>query len=328
MRDQSGMALIVVMGLLVVVSLIGVGLISQTIENSKFFEALGTSYIGLQSAQKDLTTQDATNSLARGIGRRPSDAALTTVLYARRGQVWKPDLSTTFSDISTGFNGIPSWTVNQVNRTISSSFSPTGKKEDVMDESSFLFKDDANVLPCWTSYDLHVEFIADISPGFGIYYNASVTGKGITGYLFEISPINTLVGKDSQYNSTFSIREVHSGNPNPGASEQLQKFDGSLASWTNASSNGTGDPFDSWHTVDISVRGESGPGQSEKLSSVRHIIRVDGTQAFDYLDTSGSIFEPGLIGLGNWSGNGWGSQATPSSVSFRNISVTAVHDGP
>ena len=171
MRNESGVALVMVMGLLVVLSLIGVGLISQTVINTKFYEALGTSYQGVPAAQSDFVTKAnvGTGNLVVGLGKRPSDGTLVTVLYGRKaGEVWQPDLSN--PNFYQYWNG--NWTVTTNGSTVTNSSSYTGKS---LQESSFLFKDDTGVLQCWTSYSLHVEFTALSSPSFGVYFNTIVS---------------------------------------------------------------------------------------------------------------------------------------------------------
>ena len=291
MRNESGIALITVMGLLVVMSLIGVGLISQTVINTKLYEAMGTSYQGVPAAQQDFVTKAnvGTGNLVVGLGKRPSDSTLVTVIYGRKaGEVWQPDLSN--PDFYQYWNGNGTVTTGGSTVTVSNSY--TGKKG--LDESSFLLKDDTGALQCWTSYSLHVEFTALSSPSFGVYFNSNtVNKKDITGYLFQISPID----------NTFSIAEVHNGKGNIVKSVS---FD-SIPAFA---------PFDNPnppHSIDISVQSQG------KNSEMTVVVNVDGVQIMTYTDKSlNPNFVPSLIGLSNWSGKGWGT----STVNFSNISVT------
>lgn len=324
MRGNSGMAMIVVIALLLVVSLIAVGLMSHTVMNTKFFEAMATSYVGLGEAQKNILIKAPFTSLGVVEGKRPSDAALAAVLYATlppaigssngilNGNVWRPGLCGTFYR---NYNGNGSITSDGA--ILNDSYLNPAKKG--IDESAFLFKDNAgpngeNVLHTWNNYTYHVEFNADASAAIGVYFNAGPTGLGhktnqaITGYLFQISP------KDK----TFSIVEVHNGIPNPGVSAQSKGFqDASLqsafASWMNSTSSGVGGLYDQWHSIDVQVqtKGEKTP--------ITISVNVDGVKVFNYTDSKGSLFSPDFVGLSNWSGDGWG---TPASVNFRNISVS------
>ena len=322
MRSESGIALILVMGLLLAMSLIGVGLISQTITNTKFSEAIGNSYIGLSSAQKNLADITVTNgpitTLAAGIGTNP-DGTIAAILYAVpapatgishgtvKNGVWKPGFCGSFYQNAKNIQ-----LLTTAGGTYTVSFSSIGRRG--LDESAFLFKDragpnGADVLDSWTSYTLHVEFNAGLSPDFGVYYNAGPVneqlGMAITGYLFRISPIN----------DTFSINEVHNGNLNPGSSFQTKSFsDTPLSGWSSGTSSGTGAPFDTWHSIDVSVTGQSS----------NHVItaKVDGVTIFSYPGITNPHFQPNLIGLSNWSGEGWGTTTAPASVTWRNISVT------
>jgi hypothetical protein len=321
MRNESGIALITVMGLLVVMSLIGVGLISQTVLNTKLYEALGTSYQGVPAAQQDFVTKAnvGTGNLVVGLGKRPSDSTLVTVIYGRKaGQVWKPDLIN--RPVGDPFyqnwneNGTPPYSSD--GSTVTVSYNNTGKKAgSTLDESSFLLKDDTSALQCWTSYSLHVNFIAGPSPSFGVYFNSDTGNKkDITGYLFQISPID----------NTFSIAEVHNGKPNPGSSYQSIMFNDSsikdangnnpFVNWMNSTSVDTSQPFDpKGHSIDISVQSQG------KNSEMTVVVNVDGVQIMTYTDKSlNPNFVPSLIGLSNWSGKGWGT----STVTFSNISVT------
>jgi hypothetical protein len=311
MRNESGIALITVMGLLVVMSLIGVGLISQTVLNTKLYEALGTSYQGVPAAQQDFVTKAnvGIGNLVVGLGKRPSDGTLVTVLYGRKaGELWEPDLSNpNFYQYWNG-NGI----VTTNGSTVTNSYSYTGQS---LRQSSFLLKDDTGALQCWTSYSLHVNFIAGPSPSFGVYFNSDTGNKKeITGYLFQISPID----------NTFSIAEVHNGKPNPGSSYQSIMFNDSsikdangknpFVNWMNSTSVDTSQPFDpKGHSIDISVQSQG------KNSEMTVVVNVDGVQIMTYTDKSlNPNFVPSLIGLSNWSGKGWGT----STVTFSNISVT------
>jgi len=324
MRNDSGMAVIVVIALLLVVSLIAVGLMSQTATNTKFFEAMATSYLGLGEAEKNVITQVPITSLGVAIGKRPSDGALAAVLYATPlpaigsstgtiiGDVWRPGLCGTFYR-NYNANG----SVTSDGAIINDSYRNPAKKG--LDESAFLFKDNAgtngqNVLTSWNNYIYHVEFNADASAAVGVYFNAGPTGRedktdqAVTGYLFRISP----------QDKTFSIAEVHNGNPNPGISFQNKGFqDASLQnafdSWVNSTASGVGGVYDQWHSIDVQVQ-----TQGEK-TPVTVTVSVDGVQVFNYTDSKGSLFAPAFVGLSNWSGEGWG---TPASVNFRNISVT------
>ena len=333
MRNESGIALILVMGLLLAMSLIGVGLISQTITNSKFSEAIGNSYIGLALAQKNLADITVTNgpitTLTAGIGKKP-DGTIAAILYAvpapaiggssngtvKEG-VWKPGFCGKFYQNEKNIE----W-LTTADGTITDSFYSKGKKG--LDESAFLFKDNAgpngaDVLDSWTNYSLHLEFNAGLSPDFGVYYNAGPVNdtedKSITGYLFRISPIN----------DTFSINEVHNGNLNPGSSFQTKSFsDSSLRdatgtnpfeNWSSGTSAGTGTPFDTWHSIDVMVTGQ--PGETHVITA-----KVDGVTIFSYPGITNPHFQPNLIGLSNWSGEGWGTSTAPASVTWRNISVT------
>lgn len=316
MRNESGVALITVMGLLVVMSLIGVGLISQTVINTKLYEALGTSYQGVPAAQQDFVTKAnvGTGNLVVGLGKRPSDSTLVTVIYGRKaGENWQPDLSN--PNFYQYWNGNGTVTIGGSTVTVSNSY--TGKKG--MDESSFLLKDDTGALQCWTSYSLHVEFTALSSPSFGVYFNSdTVNKKDITGYLFQISPID----------NTFSIAEVHNGKVNHGSSYQSIMFNDSsikdangnnpFVNWMNSTSVDTSPPFDpKGHSMDISVQSQG------KNSEMTVVANVDGVQVMTYKDKSlNPNFVPSLIGLSNWSGKGWGTATAPASVSFKNISVT------
>ncbi|MGB9616406.1 MAG: family 16 glycoside hydrolase [Desulfomonilaceae bacterium] len=324
MGSHSGMAIIVVIALLLVVSLIAVGLMSQTVTNTKFFEAMATSYVGIGEAQKDVVKHAPITGLAIATGKRPSDGTLASVLYAApqplvgtstgtlTGNVWRPGLCGTFYR---NYNG--SGTITSDGAVLNDSYLNPAKKG--VAESAFLFNDNAgpngqNVLPSWNNYAYHVEFNADAAAALGVYFNAGPTSgeqrtdQAITGYLFRISP------KDQ----TFSIAEVHNGTSNPGISLQSKGFqDASLQqafdSWTNSTQAGTGGLYDQWHSIDVHVQ-----TQGEK-TPVTITVNVDGVQVFNYTDTKGSLFPPYFAGLSNWSGDGWGA---PASVNFRNISVT------
>ncbi len=324
MNSHSGMAIIVVIALLLVVSLIAVGLMSQTVSNTKFFEAMATSYIGLGEAQKDVVRLAPITALAIATGKRPSDGTVAAVLCAvpqplmgtstgtLTGNVWRPGLCGTFYR-NYNANG----TITSDGAVVSDLYLNPAKKG--LAESAFLFKDNAgpngqNVLPSWTNYSYHVEFNADAAAALGVYFNAGPTGgehsadQAITGYLFRISP----------QDQTFSIAEVHNGTPNPGTSLQSKGFqDASLEhafdSWTNSTAAGAGGLYDQWHSIDVQVQ-----TQGEK-TPVTVTVTVDGVQVFNYTDTKGSLFRPYFVGLSNWSGEGWGS---PAMVNFRNISVT------
>jgi len=321
MRNESGIALITVMGLLVVMSLIGVGLISQTVLNTKLYEVLGTSYQGVPAAQQDFVTKAnvGTGNLVVGLGKRPSDSTLVTVIYGRKaGQVWKPDLIN--RPVGDPFyqnwneNGTPPYSSD--GSTVTVSYNNTGKKAgSTLDESSFLLKDDTSALQCWTSYSLHVNFIAGPSPSFGVYFNSDTGNKkDITGYLFQISPID----------NTFSVAQVEKGKVNHGSSYQSIMFNDSsikdangnnpFVNWMNSTSVDTSPPFDpKGHSIDISVQSQG------KNSEMTVVANVDGVQVMTYKDKSlNPNFVPSLIGLSNWSGKGWGT----STVTFSNISVT------
>lgn len=329
MQRESGIALPLVMGLLVAVSLIGIGLLSLTVTSTKFFEAASMSYIGLQAAQQDLDNKVAITDLATAVG---SDrAGLITVLHAVpvpaiggtshgtvTGNVWRPGLCGIFYQNPKNIEWLTTG-----DGTVTDTFYSKGKKG--LDESAFLFKDQAgsngtDVLDTWMNYTLHVEFNAGLSPDFGVYYNAGSTndteGKpAITGYLFRISPIN----------DTFSITEVHNGNPNPGSSFQSKSFtDSSLqdangnnpfSSWTSGTSTGLGSPYDAWHSIDVVVTSQA---------DGTHVIaaRVDGVTIFSYPGITNPHFQPNLVGLSNWSGEGWGTSSAPATVTWRNIMVT------
>jgi Tfp pilus assembly protein PilX len=366
MRNQSGMALIVVMGLLVVVSLIAVGLISQVTTGTKFAEALGTSYLGIAAAQRELAKQGTPTSLTVVQGTRKSDGVAAKTIYAApapqvalshgtlTGNVWRPGNCGTFyqnySPDQTGQNKkdmVASLSASE--GTITSSVylkSDDGK----LHESSLLFIDKAgengaNVLPGWTSYTVHTEFNAATGPAFGVYLN-SYPNNGkidhtISGYLFEISLINTLTKGDAAQNSTFSISQVENGNQQLTADKYASvRFDDSslrgadgnnpFASWTQARSTGGVTPYDQWHSIDLVVQGVADGNkaidmdnpQNTKMDSVTITAYVDGVQVLTYTDSKGK-FGPGLVGLSNWSGAGWGTTSSmPSSVGFRNISVT------
>ncbi len=324
MRNDSGMAMIIVIALLVVVSLIAVGLMSQTVMNTKFFEAMATSYVGIGEAQKNIPPQVPITSLGIAVGKRPSDAAIAAVLYVTpqpqtgsstgtlTGDVWRPGLCDTFYR---NYNG--NGTVTSDGASLNDSYLNPAKKG--IDESAFLFKDNAgpngqNVLPSWNNYAYHVEFNADASAAIGVYFNAGPTSGeqnttgSITGYLFRISPLD----------KTFSIAEVHNGNANPGISFQSKGFQdaslqGAFDSWMNSTSSGSSGLYDQWHSIDVQVQSQG------NRAPVTITINVDGVQVFNYTDTKGSLFPSAFVGLSNWSGDGWG---TPASVNFRNISVT------
>lgn len=324
MGSRSGMAIIVVIALLLVISLMMVGLMSQTVTNTKFFEAMATSYIGLGEAQKDVVRQAPITALAIATGKRPSDGTVAAVLYATpppatglstgtlTGNVWRPGLCGTFYR---NYNG--NGTISSDGAVLNDSYLNPAKKG--IDESAFLFNDNAgpngqNVLPSWNNYAYHVEFNADAAAALGVYFNAGPTSgeqstdQAITGYLFRISP----------QDQTFSIAEVHNGTSNPGISLQSKGFqDASLqnafSSWTSSTQEGTGGLYDQWHSIDVQVQ-----TQGER-SAVTISVSVDGVQVFNYTDSKGSLFPPYFVGLSNWSGNGWGA---PAAVNFRNISVT------
>ena len=361
MRNESGMALVMVMGLLVVLSLIGVGLISQTIINTKFYEALGTSYKGVPIAQADFTTRAiATNGVGElivGLGTRPSDGKLATIIYGRKGaqEVWRPDLSWPFIDIAWNYNpeSYSAWftatvtqTQNQISksyRVIESSFTPTDNNPK-KNERYFLLDnhplkddyhsdpykaahpvdnrdgDDENLLKCWKSYDLYVEFKADSGSSWGVFYNADPVShsgdvdKKITGYRFLISP------KDG----TFSALEVNNNNQVGGNNHgNTINFTSStiknsvninpFLNWTNGTSFGTAAPFDDkWHSIEISVRPDT-TGQDNITA------RVDGIEVLSYLGVKNTHKAPNLIGL-----SVTGEKNDPTSVTFGNISVTKV----
>jgi hypothetical protein len=348
-----------VMGLLVVLSLIGVGLISQTVINTKFYEALGTSYKGAPVAQADFTTRAiATNGVGElivGLGKRTSDGKLATVtvIYGRKGaqEAWRPDLSWPFIDIawnynpesySTWFTATVTETQNQISksyRVIESSFTPTANNPK-QNERYFLFDnhplnnsyhspnyitahpvgnqdgDDENLLKCWKSYDLYVEFKAVSGSSFGVFYNADPVSnsgsvdKQITGYLFLISP------KDG----TFSVPVVVNNNQEPHPPKidfTNPKIKNSVnvnpfLNWTNGTSFGTAAPFDDkWHSIEISVRGNT-TGKDNITA------RVDGVEVLSYLGIKHDHkINPNLIGL-----SVTGEKNNPTSVTFRNISVT------
>jgi len=364
MRDQSGMALIVVMGLLVVLSLIAVGLISQVTTGTKFAEALGTSYLGMAEAQRELAKQGTPASLIVVQGKRKSDSIAAKTLYAApvppiagtsngtlNGNVWRPGSCGTFyqnySPDQTGKNKkdvVASLSVSE--GTYTSSMYLT-KDDGRLYESSLLFVDKAgengvNVLPGWTSYKVHLEFNAASGPAFGVYVNSYPNSghadHAISGYLFEISLINTLTKGDAMQNSTFSISEVVNGNQQFVADKyasvnfsNVRAEDGTypFTSWTQARSTGDGTPYDQWHSIDLVVQGvprgtiDMDKPWTTKMDSVTITALVDGVQVLTYTDSKGDVFGPGLVGLSNWSGSGWGSSSsTPSSVSFRDVSVT------
>jgi hypothetical protein len=311
-----------VMGLLVVMSLIGVGLISQTVINTKFYEALGTSYQGAPAAQSDFVTKAnvGVGNLVVGLGKRPSDGKLVSVIYGSKAeQVWKPVIINrpAGDDFYQNWNKSPPDSIITPapdGSTVTESYSYTGKSKDLQ-ESSFLFKDDTGVLKCWTSYSLHVEFTALSSPSFGVYFNSDTVNKNdITGYLFRISPID----------NTFSIAQVHNGTPNPGRSSDSVMFDNSsikddngnnpFVDWMGSTSADIVPPLDTkGHSIDISV-------QSQGMNSPMNlVVKVDGVKVMTYLDPSlNKQLVPSLIGLSNWSGQGWGN----STVTLKNISVT------
>lgn len=330
MRNESGIALPLVMGLLVAVSLIGIGLLSQTVTSTKFFEAASISYIGLQKAQQKLNENVAITDLATAVGE--DQAGAITVLYAVPvpaiggtahgtvvGNVWRPGLCGVFYQNTKSVD----WTTDPAAGTLTDSFYSTGRKG--LDESAFLFKDqagpnDTDVLDTWTNYTLHVEFNAGLSPDFGVYYNSGATndtqGKpAITGYLFRVSPIY----------DTFSITKVDNGNLNPGSSYQSRSFsDSSLVDangnnpftdWASGTAAGTGSPYDAWHSIDVVVTSQA---------DSTHVItaKVDGVTIFSFPEIKNPHFQPNLIGLSNWSGEGWGTASAPSTVTWRNIMVT------
>lgn len=324
MRNESGMALIVVMGLLAAVGLIGIGMIAQTVTNTKFYESMGVSYIGLIEAQKNLASKAPVMSLVLAEGKIPGNGILASLIYAVPppppggssngylvGNLWRPGMCGEFYKNFTG-NGV----VSSDGFVITDLYDNPDKK---LAESGFLFKDGAgengaDVLSTWNNYKIHLDLNADASPSFGIYFNASSTSgdadKAITGYLFLISPKN----------NEFAISEVKSGNPNPGISLQTKSFGDSsiqdasgnnpFVSWIDSPSTGVGGPYDQWHSVDITVN-----GQGEKTPTTI-VVSINGVQVFNYTDTKGSVFGPGTIGLSSLSGAGW-----PASVTFKNIMV-------
>jgi len=320
MRNNSGMVLILVMGLLLLLTLMGVGLMSQAIKGTKFYEAASISYTGLLQAQQNLDKMTITDLVAA----TGSDAnGVITVLYAvpmpaiggsehgtLTGNVWRPGTCKEFYQ-----NYRYKWTITSDGATVTDTYNYTGKG---LDESPFLFKDgagtnDADVLSTWSSYIYHVDFNAALSPQFGVYFNAGAVNndpfKDITGYIFLISPLD----------DTFSITQVHNGKLNPGHDKStsfssVQDPDGNspFSGWTAGNSMGVGAPFDSWHGIDISVSSDG-----------TVITSVDGVQIFSYPGASNPHMQPNLVGLTNFSGNNWGTTTSdPSQVSFKNISVT------
>jgi len=295
-RNESGVALVMVMGLLVVLSLIGVGLISQTVINTKFYEALGTSYQGVPAAQSDFVTKAnvGIGNLIVGLGKRPSDGTLVTVLYGRKaGEIWEPDLTKPFQVIAQNYNSVSqqAWTVDQTKREITSTFSNTSNNPKD-EERYFLFKDDSGVLKCWTSYDLYLEFAVPSPPNsqstsivpmsWGVYYNSKPLND-ITGYIFQVSL------KDDE----FSVAKVANNTPT-GAGRLLAPF-------TSISPH-------IWHSVEISVRS----GTSDLITA-----RVDGVKVLEG-PLGPPTRDPDLIGLSHRSER----NEPTSSVTFRNISVT------
>jgi hypothetical protein len=303
MRDESGIALPLVMGLLVVLSLIGAGLLSQTITSTKFYESAGISYVGLwnenltgalQDLDKDTNLQNLLKgNLVTGIGKDQND--IITIMYAiPSGNVWTTDWNQTFSDMSTNYNNTGTWTINKLqplqNSTIMSLYTSDSNK---LTESSFLFNDSSGQLKCWTSYNLHVEFQSESGLQFGVYYNSDSTGGSnvISGYVFLISPDD----------NAFLCSRVNSGNVNPGQ-PHLHKADfdtiPAFSGWKNNF------PKD-WHKIDVSV-------SSSDIS-----IGIDGVSIFSFpFTTSNDKYQPSLVGLSNWSRDNWSTE-----VSFKNISV-------
>ena len=300
MRNESGVALVMVMGLLVVLSLIGVGLISQTVINTKFYEALGTSYQAVPAAQSDFVTKAnvGIGNLIVGLGKRPSDGTLVTVLYGRKvGEVWQPDLSKPFEDIAQNYNSVSqqAWTVDQTKREITSTFSNTSKKHQD-EERYFLFKDDSGVLECWTSYDLYLEFAVPSPPNsqstsivpmsWGVYYNSKPLND-IMAYHFQVSL------KDDE----FSVAKVANNTPTKAGLLKVP-ITGSISPHI-------------WHSVEISVR--SGTSSNSDLITAR----VDGVKVLEG-PLGPPTLDPDLIGLSHRSER----NEPTSSVTFRNISVT------
>jgi hypothetical protein len=350
MRDESGIALPLVMGLLVVLSLIGAGLLSQTITSTKFYESAGISYVGLWNenltgALQDLDKpENVTNllkgNLVTGIGstldllKDPNRITLITVLYAiSSGNVWTPDWNQTFNNMSTKYNNMGVWSINKQqslqDSTITSTFFTTANQgnqgrgnlgnQGSLEETLFLFKDSSQ-LACWNSYNLHVEFNAELSPKFGVYYNANEPGQGkgqgqnFFANLFLISLIE----------GTFSINTANPGTIPPGQSKSVS-FDEkdkngdyilpSFKGWANASSLGTGVPFNAWHQIDISVQSQ---GQGSMMTTT---VKVDNVVVLTDVDKVKPNLAPNMVGLSNWSNENWGRQDDPPSVTFRNVSV-------
>ena len=325
MRDESGIALPLVMGLLVVLSLIGAGLLSQTITSTKFYESAGISYMGLWNekgtgALQDKVTgalqnldkaENVTNllkgNLVTGIGKDQND--IITIMYAiSSGNVWTPDWNQTFSAMSTRYNNAAGsvWTVNKLqplqDSTITSTFFSTTNEK----ETRFLFNDSGQSA-CWNSYNLHVEFNVELSPKFGIYYNANTTGNDFFANLFLIS----LIDEEFSINKKNpGISSIPGQSPNPISFAQTP-----FQSWANASSLGTGKPFNAWHQIDISVQSQG------KGSVMTTTVKVDNVVVLTVEDKVQNKFQPNMIGLSNWSANNWGTQNNPPSVTFRNVSV-------
>ncbi len=122
----------------------------------------------------------------------------------------------------------------------------------------------------WEDYRLEVNATLHQGRGYGIYYRSDGQ-ELISGYCFQYDPGLTSGGRVA-----FVVRRVYSG-------EEQAPFQTRIMSLAEFP-----DVFESSHQISITVTG------------LRHIIKVDGIERFNFTDNA---FTDGMPGLRSWDGN-------------------------